>query len=148
MISAKGNGSLAVFYLGGQAKPVLFPRSQNAQIVLNPLGVVVDNIILNHLNKRFPGSKVAAIVTLALENTPKAFHWTVVNAVGHARHTLYHFVLLQHLVEFAVGVLETTVTVEQWVRVRIGPYCFLESVKYQRIVVAVTNHIGDDTTVI
>lgn len=59
---------MAVYYLGGQAKPVLFPRCQNAQIVLNPLGVVVDNIILNHLNKRFPGSKVAAIVTLALEN--------------------------------------------------------------------------------
>ena len=97
---------MAVFYLGGQAKPVLFPRSQNAQIVLNPLGVVVDNIILNHLNKRFPGSKVAAIVTFALENTPKAFHWTVVNAVGHARHTLYHFVLLQHLVEFAVQELK------------------------------------------
>lgn len=50
--------------------------------------------------------------------------------------------------ELAIGVLETTVTVEQWVRVRIGPYCFLESVKYQWIVVAVTNHIGDNTAVI
>lgn len=127
---------------------VLFQWCQNAEIVLNPLGIVVDNIRLDHLNQRFFRGESPAIIALTLEDAPEALHWAIVNAMGYARHTLHHFVLLQHLVEFAVGVLETTVTVEQWVRVRIGPYCFLESVKYQWIVVAVTDHIGDNTAVI
>lgn len=52
------------------------------------------------------------------------------------------------MVKGSVGVLKTTVTVEQWMYIRIGFHCSLECVKHNRIVVVVTNNIRNDTSVV
>ena len=71
---------------------MLFRWRQNTEIVLNPLSVVVGNIILNHLNQRFFRGKAPAIVTLPLEDPPEAFHGAVVNAVGDPGGAIPNFV--------------------------------------------------------
>ena len=52
------------------------------------------------------------------------------------------------MVKGSVDVLETTVTVEQWMCIRIGFHCGLECVKHNRVVVVVTNNIRNDTSVV
>lgn len=52
------------------------------------------------------------------------------------------------MVKGLVGVLKTTVTVEQWMCIRIGFHCSLECVKHNRVVVVVTNNIRNDTSVV
>ena len=52
------------------------------------------------------------------------------------------------MVKGSVGVLEGTVTVKQWGCVWIGLQSSFECVEYNRVVVAVTNNIRNDTSVI
>lgn len=72
----------------------------------------------------------------------------VVNAVGYAQHTLCHTGLFQHVVKCSVGVLESAVTVKQRMCIWIGLYSSLEYVEHNRVVVAVTYNIRNDTSVI
>ncbi len=125
---------------------VLFHWRNNTKIALYPLGVVIVNVIPNHPNKLLLGSKTAAIIFLALQDAPESLHWAIVNAVSHARHTLRHTGFLQHMVKGLVGVLKTTVTVEQLMCIRMGFNCSLECVKHNRVVVVVTNNIRNDTS--
>ena len=127
---------------------VLFHWRNNTKIALYPLGVVIVNVIPNHPNKLLLGSKTAAIIFLALQDAPESLHWAIVNAVSHARHTLRHTGFLQHMVKGLVGVLKTTVTVEQLMCIRMGFNCSLECVKHNRVVVVVTNNIRNDTSVV
>ena len=139
--------SLAVF-LSSQCKLVLFQRRQDTEIVLNPSGVVVGNIVLDHLYQLLSGSEAPAVVAFPLEDAPETFHRAIVNAVSHAGHTLFHLGFLQHVVECAVCVLKSAVTVEQRVRIRVFCHCLLECIEHQGIVIAVTNHIRDNPAVI
>ena len=127
---------------------VLFHWRNNTKIALYPLGVVIVNVIPNHPNKLLLGSESLTVISLALQDAPESLHWAIVNAVSHARHTLRHTGFLQHMVKGSVGVLKTTVTVEQWMCIRIGFHCSLECVKHNRIVVVVTNNIRNDTSVV
>ena len=52
------------------------------------------------------------------------------------------------MVERSVRILETSVTVAQRVRIRIGGNCFLERIKHQRIVVCISDHIAYNPSVI
>ena len=52
------------------------------------------------------------------------------------------------MVKGLVGVLKTTVTVEQLMCIRMGFNCSLECVKHNRVVVVVTNNIRNDTSVV
>ena len=96
---------------------------------------------------------------------------SVVYSCSPLTHTLRHTGFLQHMVKGLVGVLKTTVTVEQWMCIRIGFHCSLswctstvpqwpwmcirigfhcslECVKHNRVVVVVTNNIRNDTSVV
>jgi len=51
-------------------------------------------------------------------------------------------------VKYAIRVLKSSVTVKDGVGIRVIRDCPVKSVIYQRIVIAVADHIGDDATVV
>jgi len=50
----------------------------------------------------------------------------------------------QFLMEESAGVLKSPVAMEDWMGIRIHHYRFFKSLMDQRIIVAVTDHIGND----
>src|SRR5699024_2801521 len=56
------------------------------------------------------------------------FHRAIVNAAANTRHTLCHASIDQPLVEVSVGILKSTVTVEDRMRIRISLDCLCKSV--------------------
>jgi len=137
-----------VFLCRQRIAVVLLHRCQNAQVALYPAVVVVDDIIFNHLHKLLTARKSSAVVPLTLENTPKAFHRAVVNTLGYSGHTLSHLRLLQLVVEYSVGVLETSVAMKQRMGIWIGFNSGIQGVEYERIIIAVTNNKGNDSAVV
>ena len=101
-----------VFLCCQKIAAVLLHRCQHAQVALHSAVVVVGDIILNHLYEFLSACKTLAIISLSFQNAPKTFHWSVVNALGYSGHTLLHFGVLQLVVEYSVGVLESSVAME------------------------------------
>ena len=127
---------------------MLFHRRENAEIALKPNGVVVTDIILNHIYKAFSVREFVPVVPFALENAPKTFHWAVVNAVGHSGHALSHAGFLYLRMKCSVGILKSSVTMEDWMGIRVRRYGSVKCIVYQRNVIAVSNHIGNNASVI
>ena len=69
------------------------------------------DIGLNHLHKLPLAGKPSAVIAFPLQNAPEALHGAVINAVRYAGHTLRHSHLHELVVESAVGVLESSVTI-------------------------------------
>ena len=115
---------------------MLFHRRQDTQIALDTSRVVIANILLDHLDKLVLAGKLSAVIALPFQDAPEAFHRTVVNAMRHTGHALRHPCLHELVVESAVGVLESSVTMEQGMRVRIGFHSLVEGFENQRIIVA------------
>lgn len=105
------------------------------------------DIGLNHLYKLPLAGKPSAVITLPLQDAPEALHRAVINAVCYAGHTLRHTCLYELVVEGTVGILKPSVAVEEGMRVRIGFYSLIKGLENQRIIVALTEHIGHDTPV-
>lgn len=59
---------LSVF-LCSEIKFVFFQRCENTQITLYTLGIVIADIILNHLNKSLLAGEAFAIIAFTLQNT-------------------------------------------------------------------------------
>ena len=123
---------------------MLFHRRQDAQIALHPSGVVIMDIVLDRLNKLPLTGETPAVIAFPLQNAPEALHRAVINAMRHTEHTLRHAGLHELVVESAVGVLESSVTMEQGMRVRIGFHSLINGLENQRIVIAFAEHIGHD----
>ena len=68
-------------------------------------------------------------------------HLQLVTCSGHTG-------LFQLVMELAVGILNPSVAVKQRMRFRIRLYCMIECFEDQRIVIPVSLHIGNDSTVI
>ena len=122
--------------------------SNNTQIALHSLGVVIVNVIPNHSNKLLLGGKSLAIIFLALQDAPESLHRAIVNTVGYTRHTLRHTGFFQHMVKGAVCVLETAVTVEQRMCIWVSLHCGLECIEHNGIVIVFTNNIRNNTSVV
>ena len=91
--------------------------------------------------------KTPAVISFSLQNAPEALHWTVINAMRHAGHTLCHPSLNKLVVKCPVGILKASVTVEQGMCIRIGLNCLVKGLENQWIVVALTEHIGHNTPI-
>lgn len=126
---------------------MLFHWRQDTQIALHPSGVVITDIVFNHLDEVPLTGEPSAVVALPLQNPPEALHRAVINAVCYAGHTLRHTCLYELVVEGTVGILKPSVAVEEGMRVRIGFYSLIKGLENQRIIVALTEHIGHDTPV-
>ena len=104
-------------------------------------------MVLNHLDGFLLAGEPPAIVTLALQDAPKFLHRAIVNTAANTGHTLRHSGIQQLLVESSAGVLESTVTVEQWVSIWIFQNSFMKRIKNQLVVIPVTNNIADNSPV-
>ena len=91
---------------------MLFHRCQSAKVTLETFRVVVMDITANHFHQFSKIRETLSIITFSLQDAPKSFHRAIVNAAANTRHTLYHASINQPLVEVSVGILKSTVTVE------------------------------------
>ena len=127
---------------------MLFHRCQNAKVTLETFRVVVMDITANHFHQFSTIRETLSIITLSLQDAPKSFHRAIVNAAANTRHTLYHASIDQPLVEVSVGILKSTVTVEDRMRIRISLDCLCKSVEHKFVVVCIPNRKGNNTSVI
>ena len=105
---------------------MLFHRSQDAEGSLEPPGIVIADIALDHPDQIPLAGKTPAIVAFPLQNAPEALHGTVVDAFADAGHTLGHPGLLELVVEGSAGVLEPSIAMKE----RMGTgVCFHSLVK-------------------
>lgn len=135
--------------LSGQIElHMLFHRRQDAEIALEPHGVVVADVILNHIYKAFSVREFVPVIAFTLENAPEALHGSVVYAVGHSGHALDHACFFQLRMEYSVRVLKSSVAVKDGMRIGVCPEGGVKGVINQRVVVAVPDHISNDASVI
>lgn len=119
---------------------MLLERREDAKSPLEPSGVVVDDIALNHVHQIFPTGEAFDIVAFSFEDTPKALHRAIIDAFAYAGHTLRHFCCNQSVMEDLRCVLETSITVKNWMCIRILLYGYVKSPVDKRTVVVVTDN--------
>ena len=127
---------------------MFFHRGTYAEIPLKPFSVVVLNEILNHGDQAGSVSKAHSVILFSFQDSPKPFHWPVINTFGYSGHALGHSGFGQHTVECTVSVLEASVTMAQRVCIRIRGNRCPECVKHQWIVVNIPDRIADNPPVI
>ena len=91
--------------------------------------------------------KPPAVIAFPLQDTPETLHGTVVNAVRHTGHTLYHSSLLKFMVEYPAGVLKASVAMEQRMGIRIGLNSLIKGLVNEWIIVSFAENIGHNTPV-
>lgn len=126
---------------------MLFHWRQDTQIALHPSGIVIMDIVFDHLDEIPLTGESSAVIAFPLQNPPEALHRAVINAVCNTGHTLRHARLHKLLVKCPVRVLETSVAMEQGMCVRIGLNRLVEGFEHQRIIITLTEHIGHDAPV-
>lgn len=126
---------------------MLFHWRQDTQIALYPSGIVITDIVFNHLDEIPLTGEPSAVIALPLQNSPEALHRAVINAMGNTGHTLHHSGLYKFVVEGTISILKSSVAVKQGMCVRISLNCLVESFENQRIIVALAEHIGHDAPV-
>ena len=122
-------------------------RCLDEQTVLVTAVVVVINVIFNSGNQLFPAGECLSVIAFTFQDSPEALHRAIVNTAANTGHTLRHSGIQQLLVESSAGVLESTVTVEQWVSIWIFQNSFIKRIKNQLVVIPVTNNIADNSPV-
>src|SRR5699024_9502350 len=131
-----------------QIKVMLFHRCQNAKVTLETFRVVIMDITANHFHQFSTVRETTSIIALSLQDALKTFLGAIVNAAANTRHTLCHTSIDQPLVEVTVGILKSTVTVEDRMCIRIFLDCLCKSVEHKFIVVCIPNRKGNNTSVI
>lgn len=122
--------------------------SHVAKPLLVSFGVIEMNVVLNSGYQLLLISNFSQIIHLGFQDSPESLHRAIVNASSNSGHTLYHFCSIQLCSEAFARVLESTVTMEQRMCVGIFLNCFLKGIEYQFIIVAGTNFIGHNPSVI
>ena len=122
-------------------------RSLDKQAVLVTAVIVVVNIAFNRGNELFSAGKSVSVIAFSLQDSPEAFHWAIVNTASNTGHTLCHSCIQKLLVEGSAGVLESSVTMEQRVSIRIFQNSLIQRVENEFVVVSVTNNVADDSSV-
>lgn len=110
-------------------------------------GIVVTDVAFNHPNQFLLTGKASAIIALPFQDSPEALHRAVVDAVSHTGHTLCHPGLLEFMVKCPAGILKPSVTMEQWMSVRIGFDSLVKGFVDKRIIIALADRVGHDATV-
>lgn len=126
---------------------MLFHRCQDAKVSLDPAGIVVTDITLNHLDELLLAGKTSAIIAFPLQNAPKSLHRAIVNTVRHTGHTLCHPSLLKFVVKSSAGVLESSVAVKQGVDIWIRFNRLVKGFIHKWVVIMFTECIGHNTPV-
>ena len=122
-------------------------RSPHTQDALETAEVIIGDVLLDHLGQLLPAGKPPAIVTLPLEDAPKALHRPIVNALSHLGHALCNASRSQLVMEDLGSIGAAPVAVEQRVGAGIGLQCLIQSAMDQGSVVGVPDDKGDDPSV-
>ena len=127
---------------------MLFHWSKYSKSTLVSLVIVVVNVVFNHCHEFFTATETLAVIPFALEYPPEPFHRSVVDALGYSGHALRHANSLKFVMKRPVGVLVSSVTVAKGRCSRVSSYGLIECVEDKWVVIAITDHIGDDSPVI
>ena len=127
---------------------MVFHRCHTAQFDLVTLCVVIGDVFLYRRDEFSLTRKLAEIIHLGFQDSPPALHWSVVDASPNTGHTLYHSGIDKFLMKHLVGILKSSVTVEDRMSVRIQLDSFIKRGKYKMIVIAVTDLVCYDTSII
>ena len=133
--------------LRGQQAVMDLHRSPHTQDALETAEVIIGDVLLDHLGQLLPAGKPPAIVTLPLEDAPKALHRPIVNALSHLGHALCNASRSQLVMEDLGSIGAAPVAVEQRVGAGIGLQCLIQSAMDQGSVVGVPDDKGDDPSV-
>ena len=87
------------------------------------------------------------VVAFSFKDTPKSLHRAVVNAAANTGHALRHTGIQQFLVEDSTGVLESTIPVEQRMRIWIFLNGFVKGIKDQLVVISVAENLADNSAI-
>ena len=91
--------SIAGRLLCSKAQLMFFHWRQHAQVALYPPGIVITDVLFDHLDKFLLAGKTPAVIAFPLQNAPESLHRPIVNAVGCTGHTLSHSSLYEFVVE-------------------------------------------------
>lgn len=122
-------------------------RCLNEQTVLVTAVVVVINVIFNGGNQLFPAGECLSVIAFTFQDSPEALHRTIVNTAANTGHTLRHTGIQQLLVEGSAGVLESTIAVEQRMRIWIFQNGFVKGIKDQLVVISVAENVADNSAI-
>ena len=101
--------------------------------MLTALVVVVIDELFNCRYEFLVSIKRIEVVHLTFQNAPEAFHRTIIDATTNTGHTLLHFLFVQFCLEQFACILESSVTMKQWMCVRILLDCQIKGIKYKLV---------------
>ena len=110
--------------------------------------IVKMDVLVDGRTQLAAATELVLEIHLCLHNSPETFHWAIVDAMPNAGHGLLHTLLRELELECFTGILESPVTVEQRVCIRIFANCLLKCVKYQLVVIVSAYDVGDNRPVI
>ena len=88
------------------------------EVSLNPLVVVIADVVAYGCNELCPACELPAVVCLPLQDSPESFHWPVVDAVRNTGHAMRASMLLHNGPELCAGVLESAIAVAERMCIR------------------------------
>src|SRR5574344_3061263 len=92
---------------------------QYTQTTLRSVIGVILYVIFYCVSKLLARSEFSPVIHFALQNTPEAFHWPVIQAMCYTRHALCHACLFNLGTKVLVGILKASVAMKQGVGIRI-----------------------------
>ena len=93
---------------------MLFHRCQHTQVALHSPGIVITDVVFNHLYEFLLAGEAPAVIAFPLQDAPESLYRAIANAVGHTGHSsLYEFVA-----ECSACVLEVSIAVKQRMGIR------------------------------
>ena len=92
--------------------------------------IVEIYVMLNSRDQFLLISEFPQIVHLRFQDSPESFHRAIINTSSNSGHTLYHLGRLQLCSEYFTRILESSVTMEQRMCVRIILNGFIKGVEW------------------
>jgi len=118
------------------------------QLALQTPVVIVINICRYCGDQCLPAGETMAVIHFPFQDAPKAFHRSIVDAMGNPGHALLHVIGLQTHPERGAGILEPAVAVEQRMGIRFQTDGLIKGRHHQGIIVMVPDCRCDDPTVV
>ena len=110
--------------------------------------IVKMDVLVDGQTQLAAATELVQEIHFCLHNSPEPFHWAIVDAMPNAGHGLLHTLLREFELECFTGILESPVTVEQRVCIRIFANRLLKCVKHQLVVIVSAYDVGDNRPVI
>jgi len=125
--------------------PVLC-RRQAVKIMLTATRVVIIYEVIDRLYQLLFALKLPEVIHLTFEDSPEAFHRSVVNAASNSRHALCHSGFVQFSPECFARVLVSSVAVEQRFGIGVLVSRLFKICQDEGVVIALAYGVRDDVS--